>query len=330
MSSGKRVGLGSTIVDAVRSARGHRISSAGAEASFFALLSLAPALLAVTGAVSLAVDFLGPGAATALQNRILELGRTFLNPRTVEDVVRPAVQEMASRGGLGAVAVGFLLAAWSGSRATGVVVRAIRVAHRLDPVKGVRRRLRATIFTFALMIGASMLLIALLAAPAVAAWAADPFGFRTEARQISAALSWVLAGAAAAALIAALYRLALGRPVRPWPGALLATLIWMIDATGVRLFADLVVPQSPAYGALAVPVVLLVWLYIGAGALIAGAELNASIEVADQSGDDSAPHVPVQGDDDSLDRTNISDKPAPDWLRTTIGEAQRRASRGER
>jgi membrane protein len=72
-------------------------------------------------------------------------------------------------------------------------------------------------------------------------------------------------------------------PVRtPWrrdlPGALLTLVIWFAGSFVVRWIISKSVGGTSIYGPLAAPIVLMIWLYVLAIAVLIGAALNAAVE----------------------------------------------------
>ena len=72
----------------------------------------------------------------------------------------------------------------------------------------------------------------------------------------------------------------------PWrrdlPGAVLAVGLWLLAGFGLRIYTSTFATftQGSTYAGLAAPLVLLLWVYVTAFALLLGAELNAEIEKA--------------------------------------------------
>ncbi|MGH9283491.1 MAG: YihY/virulence factor BrkB family protein, partial [Acidimicrobiales bacterium] len=155
-----------------RGAAGDRVSRLAAEVAFFALLALPPTMLAVLGSIGYIADAFGTGVAGRLQSRLLEFGGTFLSPSTMSEIVRPAVENTLRTGRAHLVSLGILLALWPASRATAVLVEAIRTAYgRHAPGNGWRRRVSALALTAGTTLGVVVLLPLLVAGPWVAALA---------------------------------------------------------------------------------------------------------------------------------------------------------------
>jgi uncharacterized membrane protein YqjE len=62
------------------------------------------------------------------------------------------------------------------------------------------------------------------------------------------------------------------------PGAIVATLLWLLVSVGFSLYVTLFASYAKTYGALAGIVVLLMWLWLTSYAVLFGAELNAEAE----------------------------------------------------
>ncbi len=81
--------------------------------------------------------------------------------------------------------------------------------------------------------------------------------------------------------LATLYHV--GVPWRtPWrrdlPGAVLAMALWLLASAGLRIYLTVTVHKGAIYSQLAVPIAVVLWLYITAFAVLLGAEFNSEIE----------------------------------------------------
>jgi len=268
-------------VRTLRSASRHRLIGVAAEFAFFLLLSIPPAILIFAGLAGYIGDLFGTGAQASLQRSIVNGLGNFLAPETMRDFVRPAVNDLFARGRADILSVGALLAVWSASRATNVFMYAMDLTHGTPDARvGWRRRLTAIGVT---VVGLGILAVVLpfiLAGPrlghAIADHTALPEGFAT-AWQV---LYWPVAGLAGVAVLASVFRFATTRRT-PWrehvPGAILAAALWIAAAFGLRVYASLAFGKGSAFGPLGAPIILLLWLYVSALAVLFGAELNAEI-----------------------------------------------------
>jgi membrane protein len=89
-------------------------------------------------------------------------------------------------------------------------------------------------------------------------------------------------GLAALTNLAFFYRIAIEYHHRQlrifWPGATLAVFVWLAMSSGFGVYATTLGTYAKYYGSLAAVTVLLLWLWLTALALLAGAELNSQLE----------------------------------------------------
>lgn len=253
-----------------------RVPGLAAEAAFFAVLSLPPLLLAVLGGIGYAAL-----EVEGVVEVISSVAGQVLREQTVQQLVQPAVRRLLEEGQAEVLSIGVVIALWSGSRATSTYITAVAIAYDIeDPRAPWRRRLLAFVVTVVGALLGVVLLPALVLGPDLltlltpgALQALDP---------VVVSLFWLTAGLGVVGLIASFYHVAVpwGTPWRrDLPGALLAMGVWMAGSYGLRYYADLTIRgEGSVYTGIAAPLVVLLWLYVTAVAVLLGAELNAEIE----------------------------------------------------
>jgi membrane protein len=96
-------------------------------------------------------------------------------------------------------------------------------------------------------------------------------------------LRWLLTILAVITLFAVFYYVGPNRKTPNWkwisPGGLVAAIIWLAASLGFSLYVSKFGGSyAKTYGALAGVVILVLWLYLSAVALLFGAELNGALE----------------------------------------------------
>jgi membrane protein len=97
------------------------------------------------------------------------------------------------------------------------------------------------------------------------------------------------------------------------PGSILATVLWLLASLGFKFYVTNFASYNATYGAIGGVVVLLLWFYVSALAVLVGAELNAEIEHASPYGKDP-------GEKEPGEKKKIGGLAARDWQdRRTAG-----------
>ena len=285
-------GPGAVLTRTIRSARNDRVGGTAAELAFFLLLSIPPAILILAGLAGYVGKLLGANVQRSMSVAIIDgLGR-FLQPDTMTDFVRPAVNDLFGRGRADILSLGAVLAVWSVSRVTNVFMRASDVAFaRVQPGPRWRRRLSYVTITFGGFVIAAFALPIIVAGPSFGEAIADHTPLPQEFESLWRVLYWPAGALLGIALLASIFHVASGRDSL-WrshvPGAALAAGVWIAAAVGLRIYADVALGKGSAFGPLGAPIILLLWLYVSAIALLIGVELNAELSRGERTHEDDS------------------------------------------
>jgi membrane protein len=203
-------------------------------------------------------------------------------PREVRQLLTAQLQSITRHAGAATgigIAVGVLVALWSASSGVAHLIEATNVAYDEEETRGfVHRRLLA----LALTLGAALFIAVAVGLIAVLPSALARTGLGVSTRVLLGVARWVVLLVGMTLALAVLYRVAPDRPEPKWwwisPGALLATLIWLAASALFAVYTANFGKYNETYGALGAIVVLMLWLYITAFAILVGAELNAELE----------------------------------------------------
>jgi membrane protein len=258
-----------------------RVLGLSAEAAFWQLLSLPPVLLAVMGTIGYFGPQLGAENLAQVENSILNAADSIVSPRAIDELVRPGLHNLLTNGRADVVSIGFLLALWTGSTAMATFVNTITIAYDLrDARSAVKSRLLALwLFLGQAALGV-VLLPALILGPGILERLAPASAHQTL-HLIVVSAYWPVVVLGSLVALSTLYHLAVPartRWTRGLPGATFALALWLLGSFGLRLYLTYVIRAQSAYGSLAAPIAVLLFFYITALAVLAGAELNAEID----------------------------------------------------
>lgn len=263
-----------------REALADRVPGLAAEIALFTMISLPALILVVLGSLGFVAAALGPSGDQGLNRIVFDLPREFLSAQTYDSYERLASAVLAD-GRADVISIGAVLSLWTGSRATNRALETITIAYDIEqPRSGWRRRLLAVGLTAAGLLGVIAILPLLVLGPRVVEWI-TPNAVASATLNVLGALYWPVLAVLAIAGLATLYHV--GVPWRtPWrrdvPGALLAMIVWLVAAAGLRAYLALTLDGDAVFSQLGVPIAVVLWLYVSSIAVLLGAELNAEIE----------------------------------------------------
>jgi membrane protein len=267
-----------TVKRTVKEFQEDNLSDWAAALTYYGLLSLFPALIAM---VSLIGIFGDPKTTTqSLTEIITEIGpesaaETFSGP--IESIVE-------SRGTAGvAFVLGLAVALWSASGYVGAFMRASNVIYETREGRPFWK-LRPLQIAVTLAMIAMMALFAVglvLTGPIVAA-IASPVGIDETAVDIWNIAKWPVMVALFLLMVAVLYYASPNAKLRgfKWvtPGSVVAILVWLVASAAFAFYVSNFGSYDKTYGTLGGLVALLIWFWITNIAILFGHQLNAERE----------------------------------------------------
>jgi membrane protein len=250
----------------------HETIDRAAIVAFYAILALVP-FLGLVLTFSLAVS------DGAVASQILNLSEHFL-PEAADEIVRGEVHAIQAAPRVGVVSVSFLILLWSASSVSVSVMESTNAAYGVrDGRPWWKRRLLAIVLTVVesfLLVGASFLI-------ATWPWLLSWFGLNMAAAVAATAVKWLVVVVALLASFAIAYYFGTNIEQKwEWitPGSTFGVLVLIAVNLGFRVYLRFGADFGATYGILAGVVLLLLWLYMAALALLVGAEINSVIAQA--------------------------------------------------
>lgn len=246
--------------------------------TYYGLLSLFPALIALVSIVGLA--FSTEQTTDALNEIVSSLG-----PDTAADTFTGPVETVTeSRGASGvALVVGLALAIYSASAYVGAFGRGANVAYETREGRPFwKLRPFQMLVTLSMILILALLMIGLVVSGPLVSAIGDALGIGKAAQDIWNIAKWPVMAALAMVLFAVLLYTApnVRQPGIRWvlPGAAFALIAWIIASVGFSIYVSNFGSYNKTYGALGGIVVLLIWMWISNLSLLFGLELNTEVQ----------------------------------------------------
>jgi membrane protein len=247
-----------------------------AQLAYYFFLALFPAILVLLATASFfplqnLTDDIGPVLGPFVSTEILKL-------------IQEQMQRLAHAESGGLLTFGLLGALWSSSAALVSIVGALNRAYDIEEGRPWWRvRLLAIGLTLGVAVFVLFALTLVLAGPTLARYLGDRAGWGALFEGGWLLLQWPLAFALVTLAIGLIYYFGPDAE-QDWvwvtPGAVVATVLWLLTSLGFKVYIANFTDYNASYGAVGGVIVLMLWFYVSGAAILVGAELNAEIEHA--------------------------------------------------
>lgn len=250
------------------------LSIVAAGVGFYAFLALFPAIAAM---VSIAGLVLQPAD---VENMVAAAQGTV--PPEALALIRDQVHQIVSASSptLGvSLVVSVGLALWSAAAGMTALMTALNITYEEHERRGYLKYYATAI---GLTLGAIVFVVVALGLVAAVPAVVSQLGLPSVLSVVVSLVRWIVLAAALLFALAVLYRFAPSRDSPQWRwvsvGAVVATVLWLIGSALFSLYVAHFAGYNKTYGALAAIVILLMWFYLTAFAILLGAEVNAEME----------------------------------------------------
>ncbi len=246
--------------------------------TYYGLLSLFPALIAMVSIVGLVGD---PVETTRTLTDIISKISPGADTETFQGPIESITQHKTASGVLFFVSLG--LALWSASGYVGAFMRASNVVWETPEGRGFLklRPLQILVTLLMILMLAAVLLAVVMTGPIVEA-VAGPLGIGNTAVDIWNIAKWPVLLVVVMLMFAVLFHFApnVKMPGFKWvtAGSVVATVLWIIASLAFGFYVANFGSYDKTYGTLGGVVALLVWVWISNCVLLLGLELNAERE----------------------------------------------------
>ncbi len=258
--------------------RSDQVTDLAAGLTYYAVLALFPALIALVSIVGLFGD---PEATTRTITDIV----SDLGPKTAADTFNGPIESLTSdRETAGTLFVAGLIGALYS--ASGYVGAFMRASNRIYGYEEGRpfwklRPLQIAV-TLAMVLLLALVVVALVLSGPVAEAVGEALGLTSTAVSIYGLAKWPVLVGVVLTMLAFLYYAApnVRLPGFRWitPGSLLAVVVWILASIGFAFYVSNFGSYDKTYGTLGGVVTFLVWVWITNIAVLLGVEVNAELE----------------------------------------------------
>jgi membrane protein len=254
------------------------LSDWAAALTYYGLLSLFPALIAMVSLVGLFGD---PESTTqSLTEIINELG-----PKSATETFKGPIESITESSGTAGIAfvVGLAVALWSASGYVGAFSRASNIIYETSEGRPFwKLRPLQIAVTLVMIVLMALLAVSLVLTGPVVSAVAEPLGIGSTAVDVWNIAKWPVMALVFLLAIAVLYYTAPNVKLRgfKWvtPGSLVAIVVWILASALFAFYVANFGSYDKTYGTLGGLIALLVWFWITNLAILFGHQLNAERE----------------------------------------------------
>src|SRR3954466_3200547 len=265
-----------TLKRTIREFKEDNLTDWAAALTYYGILAIFPALIAL-------VSILGLVGSSATQPLLDNLGQVAPGP--AKDIFTSAIQNMQKSSGSAGILfiVGLAGALWSASGYVAAFMRASNSIYGIEEGRPVRKTLPLrVVLTRVLVLLLALSAVAVTLSGGLAKEAGGVIGLSDTAVSVWNIAKWPVLVGVVSFMFALLYWAApnVKHPKFRWvsPGGVLAVIGWIVASLAFAFYVANFGSYNKTYGALAAPIVFLVWLWVSNLMILLGAEFNAELE----------------------------------------------------
>jgi membrane protein len=267
-----------TVKRTVKEFRDDNITDWAAALTYYAVLSLFPALIALISILGLVVD---PATTTRVITDIV----SQLGPGTAVDTFTGPIESIAANQDTAGVllVVGIATAIWTASGYIGAFMRASNAIYEREEGRPFfKLRPWQLLVTLVLVLMTALVVLSLIVSGPVAEAIGSAVGLGSTAVTVWGIAKWPVLMVVVMVMLAILYWASPNaKPAGfKWisPGSVLAVILWIAASVAFAFYVANFSSYDKTYGTLGGVIVFLVWMWITNIAVLVGAALDAEVE----------------------------------------------------
>ena len=247
--------------------------------SYYFLLALFPLLLFLTAMLG----YFAEAGSELRKNLLSYLSRVV--PHSASELIYTTVNEISKDADGGKLSFGLLAALWFASYGMGAISETLNAAYRVKESRPWwRTRLTAVSLTIALAVLIISALALVLYGGEIGEGVANRFGLGEFFMRAWNVLQWPIVLAFVLFAFALIYYFAPDLHHQRWywitPGSAMGVALWLLVSFCFRVYLRYFNTYNVTYGSLGAVIILMLWFYLTAAAILVGGKVNAEIEHA--------------------------------------------------
>lgn len=254
----------------------HNVLWSGASLTYFLILSIFPFLIVLLNLLSY--------TSLVRERAILDLIH-FL-PLDIVAIIEGFLNDLSRSSSQELLSVAAFLGIWTASSGVKAIIKAINLAYDYAENRHfLKLRGLSVLFTLALLLMITIVMISLILGPVLARTLFDRFGYGDSFTTLWNYLRYIIPLGYMILIFALLYKFSpnIGKNLRipmreVLPGAVFTTVAWVSLSLLLSYYVANFGKYAITYGSLGGVIVLLIWIYYSSVVIVLGGEINATLE----------------------------------------------------
>ncbi len=256
------------------------IFSRAAQVAFYFSFALFPLLYFLVSLFGIVLE-----SSAGLRDELFVYLRQIM-PLTVFELVRKTIDEIVANSSTGKATIGLVIALWSASAGVDAIRSALNSINGLKETRlWFKTKLQSILFTFLVTLLTMVMLAIVFYGWQLVQLGLAGIGVEVTSPLVLTVIQW------ASILIVMLFACEIIYNLLPdfrtfkwiWItyGSLVAIVLWIVLTTGFRTYLSYFNSYNKAYGSLGAVIIMMLWLYLTAVALMIGGVINAALAEMD-------------------------------------------------
>lgn len=255
-----------------------------AQVAFYFSFAIFPLLYFLVSLFGLVIE-----SSDALRGELFSYLRQIL-PSSVFDLIRKTIDEIVQNSTGGKATLGLVITLWSASAGIDSLRSALNSIYKLKETRlWPRTKVESLVLTFVISLLAALVLAIVFYGWQMFQLLLANIGFEITSPLVLVTIQWVSALLVMLFACELIYNLLPNFKRLRWmwvtPGSIVAIALWLILTSGFRLYLSYFNSYNKAYGSLGAVIIMMLWLYLTATALMIGGLINSVLHELSESED---------------------------------------------